>query len=74
MTIKYLNGHIMDLYPIYGMGEGLEEIVVWCKTCDPEGAQYIFQRDARDIGDVRETIKDAVVQAKLHAAVDLTSN
>lgn len=72
--IKYMNGHVLDILPIYGQGEGLEEVVVWCKTCDPEGALYIFQRDAENISDLRETIRDAVVQAKLHASVDLTSN
>lgn len=72
--IKYMNGHILDILPIYGMGEALEEVVVWCKTCDPKGELYIFQRDAEDITDMREAIRDAVVQAKLHASVDLTSN
>lgn len=74
MTSKYLNGHLLDILPIYGMGEVLEEVVVWCHTCDPKGELYIFQRDAENIPDVRETIRDAVVQAKLHAVVDLTSN
>jgi len=73
MSIKYLNGHIMDIYPVMGQA-GIEEVVVWCKTCDPEGKQYIFQSDSPNFPSVEETIQTAVVQAKLHAVVDLRSN
>lgn len=34
---KTQNGHTVEIFPVFGMGEGLEEVVFWCHSCDPEG-------------------------------------
>jgi hypothetical protein len=31
------NGHDLEVIEVYGMGEGVEELTLWCHTCDPEG-------------------------------------
>lgn len=36
-----LNGHLFDLQVWTGMGEGWEDLVAWCKTCDPTGSSVI---------------------------------
>lgn len=31
------NGHTVEIAPWYEQGGGIESIVAWCYTCDPEG-------------------------------------
>lgn len=30
-------GHLMEIQGWYGMGGGIEELFLWCHTCDPGG-------------------------------------
>ena len=31
------NGHEMEIQCFYEQGGGIEELFLWCHTCDPEG-------------------------------------
>ena len=46
MFSRVENGHGLELGWYHDQGGGIEEVWVWCHTCDPEG-DYLFKRDLR---------------------------
>jgi hypothetical protein len=35
------NGHDMEVIEVTGMGEGVEELTLWCHTCDERGERVL---------------------------------
>lgn len=46
--VKTLKGHEMEIFPVHDEAGMPEEIVFWCKACDPE-AKEITSVNLRDM-------------------------
>lgn len=61
------NGHDMELQLWADQGGGVEEIVVWCHTCDPTGVNLI-KKEYTD----REDLLVITNEALEHSKADIT--
>ena len=59
------NGHHMLIQPFVGMGGGLEDLFLWCQTCDPEGNGMEGGKiDLYHSGVTEGTIREAQLQLR----------
>ncbi len=65
-----LNGHVMEVQFWMGMGEGLENIVLWCHTCDPIGADLTIVDT--ELIDPKEGLRMLGDAAKIHSQLEVT--
>jgi hypothetical protein len=62
---KVKNGHLLQVFPVYEQGEGMEEIAFWCHSCDLPG-EKVITIDLRE-RDAFEAYKELVSIAEWHA-------
>lgn len=63
---KTINGHYFTVHAVAEMGGGLEEIIMWCHTCDPEGADT-FVVEKRKVPDAEDAFKMLNEFANIHS-------
>lgn len=63
---RNINGHDMEIQVYREMGGGIEEVALWCHSCDPTGAST-WNYPCRDQG-LRKALVLARSQAEEHAS------
>lgn len=66
MWQRRINGHLMEIQVYREMGGAIEEIIVWCHTCDPTGARVWLQKYS---GNLKDDFTTANTWAELHAGL-----
>lgn len=60
-----INGHLLEFTIYHGQGGGWDEMVVWCRTCEPYG-QKVMRVDVERRDDIAQAFIELMEQVKEH--------